>query len=106
LIQPVRKAGGDQIIEMCVAAGDIVVARGAFLVAVQDNFLTKQIFESAPALRPSTLTPPPAHVSGVSFLQSGESPNQPPAIVHWAAMAAGCQQTAKARSVWPVLHAR
>jgi hypothetical protein len=40
----------NHIIAMCVAAGDISVAR-ALLVAVQDDFLRERIFESSPVLR-------------------------------------------------------
>ena len=40
----------NHIIAMCVAAGDISVAR-ALLVAVQDDFLRERIFESSPTLR-------------------------------------------------------
>jgi hypothetical protein len=40
----------NHIIAMCVAAGDISVAR-ALLVAVQDEFLRERIFESSPVLR-------------------------------------------------------
>jgi hypothetical protein len=45
-----RGAALHQIIDMCVAAGDLAVAR-ALLVAVQDDFLRDRIFESAPMLR-------------------------------------------------------
>jgi hypothetical protein len=40
-----------QIIQMCVAAEDIVVAK-ALLGAVRDDSLREEIFESAPVLRP------------------------------------------------------
>jgi hypothetical protein len=39
-----------QIIEMCVAAGDMSVARALFM-SVQDGFLRERILEGTPALR-------------------------------------------------------
>jgi hypothetical protein len=39
-----------QIINMCVAAGDLAIAR-SLLVSVRDGFLRERIFETAPALK-------------------------------------------------------
>lgn len=39
-----------QIIDMCIVAKDVIVAR-ALLVSVRDDFIREKIFETAPALR-------------------------------------------------------
>jgi hypothetical protein len=45
-----RGFAAHQIIDMCIAAGDIAVAR-TLLVSVTDDFLRQKIFETAPALK-------------------------------------------------------
>jgi hypothetical protein len=48
-----KGAAVHQIIELCVAGGDLLIAR-ALLLAVRDNFIRQMIFESAPELNPTS----------------------------------------------------